>query len=298
MLYKTHKKFGYLFGLLGLLISMINGWILTMPMVQGFGNKFYLFFLVYIAIRGAVFGACFPDIDSKGSVPARHYPFLRKVFRIFKIKHRGKISHDYVSISLIFLVYYVVMAYIVKSGQQFAIVAVLLALHISYIIARDIINHSYFYLVKDRKKRRKLIRISKPIGAVIVFIIFQAFGLIQMGGRPVDLLITMNFVGPLLKTWIIFGWIGALSHLFADMLTNDGVWFLGKKVAPAQVVLLVRKIPVIGEHLLEDKMRTGTGYEDKWAMVIVFLIVPIAVLVMYAMVGGDVNQIIYLLRGA
>lgn len=295
MLYKTHKKFGYLFGWTGLLIAFLTGSILTMTSVSSIMDKLFVFIVSYTAIRAAVFGACFPDIDSKGSVPARHYPFLRRLFSSFNIKHRGKVSHDYFSIFLIFTGYYMVISILVSKATTIPILAKGLTVFLFYILARDIVNHTFFYLYKNAKKRRSMIRIGKPIVTVILIMVFTVLGYVNMGDRTVDIVRTLNFVGPLLKVWIVFGWVGATSHLFADMLTNEGVWFFGKRLAPAQVVLVVRKLPIIGKALLKSEMKTGSEYEDAWSVVVSVLIIPIGLLAVIAMFGGDVGQIMTLI---
>lgn len=297
MLYPTHKKFGYLFGLTGLVIAFLNGWLLSMASVSGFGNKVYVFAVVYIAIRGAVFGASYPDIDSPGSVPARHYPFIRRLFKLFNVKHRGKFSHDYIVVTLTFTVIYIILSTLIKMGQYTSYISMVLAIYLSYVVARDLVNNLMFYLVKDRKQRKIAITLGKPIVAVVVLVIFQVLGVIQLGDSNLNRLVTLNFVGPLLKVYVVFGLVGAISHLFADMLTNEGVWVLGKKVAPAQVLLVVRKIPLIGKWFLKNEMKTGTDYEDGWRFIVTILIIPMVLLMLYGLVGGDLGQVLHLIRG-
>lgn len=296
MLYKTHKKFGYLFGLTALLISLMNGWIVSLVIAQGFYNKVLTFMIVYMAIRGSIFGASFPDIDSPGSVPARHYPMLRRLFKGFGIKHRGKISHDYFSITVIYGVSYLVMSYALNVAKTVDAVSFILTGYLMYWISRDIINQVVFKLIKDKKRRKGLTTILKPLGAIIFYVLFSITGFISLSQGGLGLIQTNNFIAPVLKTLIIFGWVGSISHLFADMLTNSGVWAFGMEIAPAQVILVVRKLPVIGKRLLVNEMKTGTRYEDIWNRIVTVMILPLGLLVLLAISGGDIHQIIGLFQ--
>lgn len=297
MLYKTHKKFGYTFGFVALILSFINGWMVAFNQVGGFYNKVMVFILVYTAIRGAVFGSGFPDIDSPGSVPARHYPFLRRVFKVLNIKHRGKVSHDYITVTLIFIAVYFGVNWLIQYAFTSPILMLVLASYVCYNFSRDMMNNIVFKLVKDKKKRKTILAITKPVGAVLLLILFVTFGFIRLGTGPVSLLATSNFIGPVLRQWIIFGWVGAMSHLFADMLTNEGVHFLGFDVAPAKIVLLVKKLPLIGKFLISNDMKTGSSYEDGWNLVVTVMMVPLFILVLMGMMGGDVTGLVALLGG-
>lgn len=292
MLYKTHKKFGYVFGYIALILSFINGWLVSVNQVRGFHNQVMVFLLVYTAIRGSVFGASFPDIDSKGSVPARHYPFLRRVFKAFNIKHRGHVSHDYVSITIIFGATLYGVQQLLKFGNTNKWVMLLLSIYVCYNFSRDILNNVIFHLVRDKQKRRVYLRVLKPLLAVVIYVVFIFLGFIRLGVSPSSLVATSNFVAPILRVWIIFGWVGSISHLFADMLTNDGVHFLGFDIAPAKIVLLVKKLPFIGKHLLANNMKTGSSYEDGWNLIVTVLIVPLFILVVFGVFGGDVQGVL------
>lgn len=288
MLYKTHKKFGYLFGLIGLLVSFLTGFLISINNVSGIYNKIMVFLMTYIALRGAVFGAGFPDIDSPNSVPARHYPFLRKIFKIFNIKHRGKISHDVLSITIIFALTYLFFSFILKIALEHYLLTQILSFYVCYILARDALNVLVFKIV-PRKQRKRLIRLLKPLGAIILYILFTVSGFISLNQGVSGLVQTNNFIAPLLKLWIIFGYIGSISHLFADMLTNEGIWFCGIKLAPAQVILVVRKIPIIGKYLISNEMKTGSSYEKMWSTIVSLLIIPFGLLVLFLFFGGNIE---------
>ena len=297
MLYRTHKKFGYTFGFAALILSFINGWMVAFNQVGGFYDKAMVFILAYTAIRGAVFGSGFPDIDSPGSVPARHYPFLRRVFKLLNIKHRGPVSHDYVTVTVIFIGLYFGVNWLIQMAFTNPWLMVVLAFYVCYNFSRDMMNNIVFKLVKDKKKRKTVLALTKPLVAVVLFIVFVTVGFIRMGTSPANLVGTSNFIGPVLRQWIIFGWVGAMSHLFADMLTNDGVHFLGFDVAPAKIVLLVKKLPLIGKYLISNDMKTGSSYEDGWNLVVTVMMVPLFLLAVMGMMGGDVTSLVALLGG-
>lgn len=297
MLYKTHKKFGYTFGFIALILSFINGWLVSLGQVGGFYDRVMVFVIVYTAIRGAVFGSGFPDIDSPGSVPARHYPFLRRVFKLLNIKHRGPVSHDYVTVTVIFIALYYGVKKLIGIGITNHWIMLALTIYVCYNFSRDIMNNIVYKFIKNKKRRKTVLKLSKPIVAVVIYVVFVTLGFIRIGEDTVSIIATSNFVGPVLQTWIIFGWVGAMSHLFADMLTNDGVHFLGFDLAPAKIVLLVKKIPVIGKHLIANDMKTGSSYEDGWNLVVTVMMVPLFILVIIGMMGGDVSSILAMLGG-
>lgn len=297
MLYKTHKKFGYTFGFAALTLSFINGWVVSLSQVGRFYEKAMVFIIVYTAIRGAVFGSGFPDIDSPGSVPARHYPFLRRVFKLLNIKHRGPVSHDYVTVTVLFIGAYFGVQKLSLMGLTNHWVMLALTIYVCYNFSRDIMNNVVYKFIKDKKRRKTVLKLSKPIVAVVIYGVFVTLGFIRIGEGSVSLLATSNFVWPILRTWIVFGWVGAMSHLFADMLTNDGVHFLGFDLAPAKIVLLVKKIPVIGKHLIANDMKTGSSYEDGWNLIVTVMMVPLFILVIIGMMGGDVSSILAMLGG-
>lgn len=90
MLYNTHKKYGQVFGFVAMPLLVANE--LTVDTTSVMGMVAY----VATAYTGAKFGAEFPDIDSATSKPAKKHPIIRKAFKSFGVKHRGKFSHDLV----------------------------------------------------------------------------------------------------------------------------------------------------------------------------------------------------------
>lgn len=108
MLYPTHHRYGQVYGLVGASIGAGIGLLPVINFSQAttisglLGEILVALMFVMACYRGSVFGAEFPDIDSPGSIPARKHFFLQKLFRFFKIKHRGKFSHDFTSLLIVF----------------------------------------------------------------------------------------------------------------------------------------------------------------------------------------------------
>lgn len=76
MLYPTHKKYGILWGLLMIPVAVTIGIIPVVTSDMRNGDLLLILVAVYMGMRGALFGARFPDIDSPGSIPARRYPYM------------------------------------------------------------------------------------------------------------------------------------------------------------------------------------------------------------------------------
>jgi hypothetical protein len=128
MLYPTHKKYGQVYGFLAIPAVASFGMI---PYIQlgdnvgkMLGDIIVVILYMIVAYRGALFGAEFPDIDSPGSIPARKHYLLKQTFRAFRVKHRGKFSHDFASIGILFGGIYIVvdkmfgniMQYVLEQG--------------------------------------------------------------------------------------------------------------------------------------------------------------------------------------
>lgn len=108
MLYPTHKRYGQVFGLTGIAIGASLG---LLPVVnisemnslgEMSGEIIVSGLFMYACYQGALFGAEFPDIDSPGSIPARKHYFIRQLFKAFQVNHRGKFSHDFISLLILF----------------------------------------------------------------------------------------------------------------------------------------------------------------------------------------------------
>lgn len=115
MLYPTHQRYGQVFGLGGAAIGASLG-LLPVVALSDFNSfseliieVFVVLLYVYVCYSGSVFGSEFPDIDSPGSIPARKHFFIQKLFKLFQVKHRGKFSHDFTSLFLLFGSLYLVV---------------------------------------------------------------------------------------------------------------------------------------------------------------------------------------------
>lgn len=106
MLYPTHKRYGQAYAFLGIPVMILLGYFPKLDLSLGLGvavgDAIVVFLYMFVAYKGSLFGAEFPDIDSPGSIPARKHYFLSKLFRFFKVKHRGKFSHDFASLGILF----------------------------------------------------------------------------------------------------------------------------------------------------------------------------------------------------
>ena len=315
MLYKTHQKYGTLSGLIGIPIAVTTGLLPVVTLGMRFSDAILTITLVTIAMISASFGAEFPDCDSyggrmkngemkKGSIPSQKHPFISKMFRAFGVKHRGKFSHDYASLALFFGICLFISTWFTKllvhkvanGSSLFATISQLLIIYIAYLVSADIVNK---YKFKIRKGKLGLLEGLAFTGILFVSLVV----LIMMGGFINPLLIASTTVGmkssilltAIVKVFVIFTWIGAYSHLFADMMTNEGVNIFGKRLAPAKLVLKIKKLPLIGKWLLQTDLKTGSAYEDMCNLIVTILCVPAIVLAFIAITGGDVIQFLHVI---
>ena len=86
------------------------------------------------------------------------------------------------------------------------------------------------------------------------------FGLVYAGSNLVES--TLTLVGiELLKVFVVFTWVGVMSHLIADAMTVDGVWFaLVFKVRFMPV--FIRKINVLGWKPFKNWFTTASSWND------------------------------------
>ena len=119
MLYPTHKKYGQVFGLSSIAVGASLGLlpVVNVSSMNSFSEVsseiFVSFLFFYVCYLGALFGAEFPDIDSPGSIPARKHYFIRRLFKLFQVKHRGVFSHDFISLLIMFGGIYLFLDFIV-----------------------------------------------------------------------------------------------------------------------------------------------------------------------------------------
>lgn len=217
MLYDTHKRYGQVAGLVAL------------PVVAGSGMVDFSFdgfvandsviltvaalaLFVLVALQSSMFGAEFPDIDSKGSIPAQNHRLLALIFRACGVKHRGKFSHDFLTQTVLW-------------GVAF----------VGLLVVEEL------YVVNE----------------------------------------TELFVFAMLKTFVVFTWVGVMSHLIADAMTVDGVWFAGR-IKVRFMPVAIRKVEVFGFKPFKTWFATASIWNE---MNYKFMTVMIPVAGIFSAVG-------------
>lgn len=307
MLYPTHQKYGILFGILTIPVIVLLGFIPTISPTMRPVDIVTILLACFVGIGGALFGARFPDIDSPTSIPARRHPIIRKIFAFFKIKHRGKYSHDYATIGATFLVAYLVVA---KGGEKLLhgvaigntvvnYLVYVISLGVLYLIAQDIID--FVQWLGKKFKQKKLVEFAETkrvIGSIAIVagtvVLMVVSGLLDisamMAGNDITGALTLTTIATVvLKVYVIMAWSGAYSHLFADMTTKEGVRFFGIRMAPAQVMLKVKKVPLIGKLLIPTDFKTGSSWEDFNARVVKIACIPSAFIAVLMVFGFDLS---------
>lgn len=327
MMQPTHLKFGVAWGLLAIPVAVYTGLIPSLQ--EGFRAEDLIFIIIglYACIKGALFGSEFPDTDHPTSIPSRKHPILSKMFEVgrsitgetegktSKLKkkwfaHRGIMSHDY----LMHVLYWGVLLYIVNivsqkvmvsisEGVGVGIIVYLLVLFIIWTFANDLTHLSRFLLSKAGfkidKGKQSLYHIGVFVGSVLIVIIFLSknfggsFGDIltgDLGLATTSLLAMWFFYG--LKVFIIFTFIGCVSHLFGDMITVSGVYFGTIQIKPMSVFYILTKIPFL--NLAFDGFRTGGRWEKINSTIISIVIIPATVLAILSVLGWDMSKLVEL----
>lgn len=308
MLYKTHQKYGKLSGYIAIPIAVTAGLIPVITFGMRFSDAVMVGMVLIVAVLSASFGSEFPDCDSyggrmsngemkKGSIPSQKHPFISRMFKMFGVKHRGKFSHDYASLAVFFGLTLVAtkygMEYLVKQVSQgsslFSVVSQLLVFFAVYLISDELVS-KYKFVLKNGKVSTLQTRILELSLFSIISVILIVAGFLNpfMISSSVHALKSTVLLASISKVFVIFSWVGAYSHLFADMMTNEGVNIFGMRLAPAKVVLKLRKIPLIGPFLLRSNLRTGSPYEDMCSLIVSILCVPAVVLTVVSVTGGDI----------
>lgn len=88
------------------------------------------------------------------------------------------------------------------------------------------------------------------------------------------------------KIYIAFSLAGAYSHLFADMITKQGVSIFFIPLKPMSIISKVRKTPVVGKYLIPLDPKTGGVYEDIIRLVVTIACVP-ATFLAVTVLGGS-----------
>lgn len=303
MLYPTHKRMGILWGLLAIPLGVILGLV---PVVSIGMTGIELFMVVmtsYLGMRGALFGARYPDIDSHTSRPRKMHPFIGRIFDVFGVKHRGKYSHDFFSIGLTFGIIYFFVAIVgdrfiqgVATGSYLLeVLAYLSFVVFIWVMAMTAVDFVLWIANVKKDKRMWAMVNNKRIAygvmiAIPMFIllwvsgIYSPFDLIGTGDKKRALMNAMLVVTSF-KVYIVFTLVGAYSHLFADMLTKSGVSIFFIKISPMGLVAKVRKIPVIGKVIVPLDPKTGGKWESLVRFIVTVLCVPASVIASLVLLG-------------
>lgn len=316
MLYQTHKKFAQLFGVTGITYAFSTSLLPTFDWSYGVSDNILVGTLILMAYSASTFGGEFPDIDSATSIPARRYPFLRRVFKMFGIDHRGKFSHDFTSLAILFgslmLLTWAIFTFFWNSW----LAMLLVALYIIYFYGREIGNDLVFKMTRGEDARKRMRMPYIIVSALVVLVLFALMGWFPYSGGATTLLRASSALKPMMYTTVGFAWVGAYSHLFADMLTNEGVYLLWHKLSPARWVMRLNKIPfliplillglgwvfgdlvgagiglVVGLFLqfliAKTDLKTGSEYEKLVRRLVKVLLVPAVALLIYTAFGGVV----------
>lgn len=299
MLYKTHQKYGKLSGLVAIPVGVAVGVIPTISLGMRFSDAVTVGMILIVAMLSASFGSEFPDCDSPGSIPARKHPFIASTMRMFGIKHRGKFTHDYFSLALFFGAIFAGtyfstkhMVQMVASGNHLAtVISQGLLFLILYNLGDEMVSKYKFIVLKGRLSKGKEL-LYRVLTILALTVILTVSGFIN----PLSLFSSSEVIGTtiltatMLRIFVVFSWVGAYSHLFADMLTNEGVSIFGLRLAPAKVVLKLKKIPLIGPFLLQTDLKTGSAYEDFCSLTVSILTIPVVVLVFISITGGNIIE--------
>src|SRR5690625_1087091 len=303
MLYPTHKRFGILWGLLAFPIGIFIGTVPVMSLDMTANDIFMIIICCYIGMRGALFGAEFPDIDSHTSIPRKKHPILGKVFDAAGVKHRGKYSHDFFSIGATFVIIYFLAAVIGDQFIQSVATGNSLAGYLAYmgllvfVWITDISMVDFILWIANMIKNKKMwaivnanrIKIGGVIGVFLMMILFVSGVLslkAMLGGvelrqsLPASIMLVAS-----LKVYIGFSLAVAYSHLFADMITKQGVSIFFIRISPMGVVSKVRKIPIVGKFLVPLDPKTGGKFEDLVRFIVTIACVPATFIAVMAISG-------------
>lgn len=314
MLYKTHKKFAQLFGVVGLTTAFSSALMPTFDWGYSFSDNILVGTLIIMGYSAATFGGEFPDIDSHTSVPARRYPTIRRVFNAFGVKHRGKFSHDYVSLAIFFgLILGGAMLAFNLFWDRWAVMFPI-GLYILHFYGREIGNELVFHFIRDGDKRKRMRRVVNLICMAVVGLLFIIMGWFPITSNPATLLQATSALKPITYVTIVFAWVGAYSHLFADMLTNEGVYIFWTRLSPAKWVMAINKVPfllpliitgiawVLGGIIVgiigfilglflqymvtKTDLKTGSPYEKLVRRFVKLLLIPTTAVLIYTAFGG------------
>jgi len=303
MLYPTHRRFGILWGLIAIPIGVVLGLIPIMSVDMSASDMFMVILCGFIGMRGAMFGAEFPDIDSPSSIPRKKHKMIGRIFDLCGVKHRGKYSHDFFSIGLTFgLIYFITnivgerwIHSIVEGNQFLGSLAYLSMLVFVWVIANTLVdfilrianltkNKRMWAIVNKRRLQYNML-FTVPVVLVLsfmgVFNFGNVIGNVNVGQSVASAMVLITSF----KIFIVFTLVGAYSHLFADMLTKSGVSIFFIRMTPMGVISKVRKIPVFGKILVPLEPRTGGRWENLVRHVVTGLCIPASIIAVMVITG-------------
>lgn len=303
MLYPTHQRFGILWGLVALPIGVFLGLIPILSFDMSSTDMVMVIICAFIGMRGSLFGAEFPDIDSPSSIPRKKHQFIGRIFDTCGVKHRGIYSHDFISLGLTFGTIYLLVSLIgdrwineIMAGNTFmGTLAYIGVLAFVWIVGNSVVELILWVanIMKNKKlwakvnSKRLIINtlFSLPVVLIMSFIgvfdLSNIFGNVNISQAMVSAMIIVTS----LKIFTVFTIVGAYSHLFADMLTKSGVSIFFKRISPMGIVSKFRKIPVVGKVLVPLEPRTGGRWENLVRYVVTGLCIPASILAVMVMTG-------------
>lgn len=221
MQYDGHKAFADVFTILAVPVAIGLG-VFPKIVLQGDSvatlvNSLPAIVSAKVAFDAGRFGACFPDLDSKKSVPSQKYPLLAAIFQFFGVKHRGTFSHSFLSLTMIFLALF---AFVTLGVPELVHKAMIL---------QGISRETYDIL---------------------------------------NVLAFPSIVG-IMQTAVFFSWVGAMSHLIADLITDEGVW-----LTPWGVRLRPAHFSILGWKPLKGKLLTNGKWGTAWEVIMRYSFIP------------------------
>ena len=302
MLYPTHQRFGILWGLVALPIGVFLGLIPILSFDMSSTEMIMVIICGFIGMRGSLFGAEFPDIDSPSSIPRKKHPLIGSIFDACGVKHRGIYSHDFVSIGLTFGTIYLIVNFagdrwinsIMQGNTFMGTLAYIGILAFVWIIGNSIVELILWIanLIKNKKmwatvnSKRIIINtlFSLPVVVLMsfmgIFDLSNVFGNIDMSQAVMSAMIIVTS----LKIFTVFSLVGAYSHLFADMLTKSGVSIFFKRISPMGIVSKFRKLP-LGKIIVPLEPRTGGRWENLVRYIVTGLCIPASIIAVMVMTG-------------
>lgn len=282
MLYRTHKRYGILSGILTIPLMVTMGMVPVISReTMNLTTILNVALAIYIGLRGASFGSEFCDCDSyggvqhdkkgnpivddfgnvkvsKGSIPTQKHPLISKTFKAFGVKHRGKFSHDLffqgVFWGIIYLIVYWVgkglVSYALEASRFGAVVINIVSFIVVWLLSVDMIDMGIVLsdILKGRNRNKATWKLDqkrmiKIVGLFVVLSVIMLFtGTISLSGGRGATVKTAIMYMTLSRIYVIFTVAGVYSHLIADMMTNEGINIFGKRISPAKLVIKMKKL--------------------------------------------------------